>query len=126
MNAPDPRGRARGEHVPRLQRHALRYNLNERGDVPDHQVRRAVLPKLPVDPRPYPQGGPLHVQLRRGDHPRTHGAEPVDALREEKLLVALLEVASGDVVDDGVAKHVIERPGWVGVWRGCEARACAL
>lgn len=108
--APDAGGRPRGDDVPRLQRHALGHNLDQRRDVPDHQVRRAVLPQLPVDPRPDPQRPGAHVQLRRRDDPRAHGAEAVDGLCEEELLVALLQVARRDVVDDGVPEDVLERP----------------
>ncbi len=43
------------------------------------------------------------------DDSRPHRTERVERLAEEPLLVALLCCARGHVIDDGVAKYVIER-----------------
>ena len=42
-----------------------------------------------------------------GDDDRTHRAEAVQALSLEPLHVLLLQVARADIVDDGVAEHVL-------------------
>jgi hypothetical protein len=59
------------------------------------------------------------VDLVGGDHPRAHRAEGVEALAQVPLLVAHLHVARGDVVDDGVAEHMLQ-----GIGAGCCGRRC--
>ena len=66
-----------------------------------------VLAQLAVDPQPHAKIGA--VELVGRDDPRAHRAEGVERLAEQELLVALLHVARGNVVEDRVAEHVVER-----------------
>ena len=69
-----------------------------------------VLLRDAVDAQLQPLG--LRVaELVGGDDDRPHRAEAVEALALEPLHVLLLQVARGDVVDDRVAEHVLERVG---------------
>src|SRR6185503_20102369 len=50
------------------------------------------------------------ADLVRGDEPRTHRPERVAPLAAIPLAAALeLEIALGDVVDDAIPRHVVER-----------------
>ena len=78
--------------------------------VEDHGRGRAGLLARAVDVEPH--GEVLHVaDLVLGDQPRTERAEGVATLALVPLPAALdLVLALGNVVDDDVAGHVLERP----------------
>ncbi len=60
------------------------------------------------------------INLIRRDCPRAHRAEGVPAICPEPLLVAVLQVARGHVIDDGIAPHMLHRAGL----GECCARLC--
>ena len=73
-----------------------------------HLVGRGILQDVPVEVRGEPEV--LRVgDLVGGDDDGSGGGEAVERLAARPLRLAELDVACGDVVDDGVAPHVVER-----------------
>lgn len=65
----------------------------------------AVLAQFIIDPQA--DGRVSEIQQVARDGYRPHRTEAVLRLAEQPLLVRLLHVARGDIVDDGVAPHVV-------------------
>mmetsp|Transcript_19834 Transcript_19834/g.43376 ORF Transcript_19834/g.43376 Transcript_19834/m.43376 type:complete len:267 (+) Transcript_19834:161-961(+) len=103
---PYPRGRARGQHVPGVERHRLRDDRNQLRNWEEHVRDWRVLPQLTVDPCPHPQRL-CDIYVRGRYDPRAHGAEGVHALSQKPLLVLLLQVPCGDIVQNGVPEDVV-------------------
>ena len=125
----DAAGRAGRDDVARIERDRATDELDQLGHAPDHVGGRAVLhqdlatgvrARAGDPPRPQPER--LRVRdLVRADEDRAHRQERVRALGAQPLAVACLALAEGrrnalpvagtDVVDDDVARDVVERAG---------------
>src|SRR5687768_4465441 len=108
-------GRSRRDDVARHERNPGRDRFDQRGDAEDEIASMRVLPQLLVHPAA--DARVRAVELVGGDQPRPHRAERVDRLAEQPLLVAALNVARRDVVEDRVAENVLHRA------RGADAAA---
>ena len=123
----DARRRPGGDDVARLERDRAADELDELGDAPDHVRGRAVLHqdlgavvRAGAGDPPRPEAEGLGIRdLVGGDEDRAHRQERVGALGAQPLAVAdlalgegrrdALPVAGADVVDDHVARDVVER-----------------
>ena len=118
LRVADARGRARRDDIARFQREDARSVLDDVGDLEDHLARVSVLPQLVVDPELDPE--PVDVfEVRQRNRARPHRREIVAPLAvepvEELVPIAVLgpvpdlQLALGDVVDDGDPGDVVER-----------------
>src|SRR5690606_16396053 len=101
--------RAGGDDVAGSQRDAGGQRLDQRRYVEDERARVGVLAQFPIDPAAHRRVG--EIDFFAADRERPHGAEAVLRLADQPLLVPTLQVTGGDVVDDGVAPDVLQRPG---------------
>src|SRR5262245_3934396 len=102
--------RAGGDDVAGEQGHGEGEDLDALVDGEDHLACVARLPHLPVHAHHDVEA--LRVGQFVGRHQHgAHGAEGVEGFALEPLGVPLLQVARGDVVDDGVAEDVLEGVG---------------
>src|SRR5215467_6655651 len=100
-------GRARGDDVAGEDGHGEGEDLDAVVDGEDHLAGVARLPHLPVHAHHDVEGLGIGQFVGRHQH-GTHGAEGVEGLALEPLGMPLLEIARGDVVDDGVAELVLQ------------------
>src|SRR5499425_2146937 len=102
--------RARGDDVAGEDGHGEGEDLDALVDGEDHLAGVARLPHLPVHAHHDVEGLGIGQFVGRHQH-GAHGAESVEGLALEPLGMPLLQIARGDVVDDGVAEDVLEGVG---------------
>ena len=103
---------AGGDDIAGFERECPGAVRDQRGHAVDDLVGAVVLHQHVVVPAPDAQVARV-PELVRGDHHRAHGAERVERLGPHELLVDELQVPGADVVDAGVAEHIVERIGLV-------------
>src|SRR5882672_2866511 len=104
----DTGGSARADEVARIQRHEAADVAHQRGHAEDHGARAAVLAALAVHVEPHAQSLRIGHLVAR-DEPWPDRSEGVAALALVPLPAAFeLVFAFGQVVDDAVARHVLQ------------------
>ena len=76
-------------------------------DIKNLQLGVGILPQFAVHPAADGQCGRVGVKFVGGDDAGTHGGEAVQTFAEVPLLVGGLHVPGGDIVQDGVAEHIV-------------------
>src|SRR4029450_1131118 len=102
---PDPGRGARGDHVAGEQGHDGGHAGHHIFHGKDEALGVADLAQLAVDPR-LDLGG---IGIEVGGDARPDGAEGVKSLRASLLVIVLLDVPGREVVEAGVAEHVLAR-----------------
>ena len=103
---PTPAGVPVAMMSPVLQRHPGRDRRDDRRDVEDQQAGIGALADIAVDEAADRRVGDVDLVLAHGKRP--HRTEGVLRLGDQPLAVAALQIARGDVVDDGIAPDMVE------------------
>src|SRR5258708_2321557 len=97
-----PSGRTGGDHVAGIKRHHSRNPANQKSARINNERSIAGLAQRPVDASFHENVSGIQL----GFNVRPDRAERVEAFAARELHVALLDVASSDVVEAGVAENV--------------------
>ena len=101
---PHRRG-AGGDHVPRLQGHGGGDERDERPHTSDELLCPPLLHHLTVQSGG--DGQVFRVHLVGDDRP--HGGKAIHIFAAGPLAVRLLDIPGGDIVEAGVAQHIVQR-----------------